>query len=172
MVPAAPPTSVPAVHPLHILIDSLECDDSAHEFRCLTQNMARKLYRSFRWLLASVTLLWAVEKTLSTSRDKLHIVESFRAPGRYHRRVRLDAEQTVEMSVRVNRAQPATANAINELKRRKIMIRQGTVHILLSVYIVLTLPALVLGQVYSIDASLALSRKSGRPIFAMAGNKT
>ena len=52
------------------------------------------------------------------------------------------------------------------------MIRQGTVHILLSVYIVLTLPALVLGQVYSIDASLALSRKSGRPIFAMAGNKT
>jgi hypothetical protein len=34
------------------------------------------------------------------------------------------------------------------------------------------LPSLTVGQLQSVDEALQLSRKTGRPIFAMAGSKT
>ena len=55
---------------------------------------------------------------------------------------------------------------------RRNLIRRSSIRTLLSACTVFTLPSLVLGQSYSVDESLALSRKTGRPIFAMAGDKT
>jgi len=52
------------------------------------------------------------------------------------------------------------------------MIGRWTVRALLSACTMFTVPAMVLGQLYSVDESLELSRKTGRPIFAMAGNET
>jgi hypothetical protein len=34
------------------------------------------------------------------------------------------------------------------------------------------LPSVLVAQLQSVDEAIALSRKTGRPIFAMAGNKT
>ena len=38
--------------------------------------------------------------------------------------------------------------------------------------ILLAFPAVVLAQLHSVDEAAALSKTTGRPIFAMAGNKT
>ena len=59
-----------------------------------------------------------------------------------------------------------------EAKRRLVMVRSWTAGTLLAVCTTMTLPALVLAQMQSVDEALALSRKTGRPVFALAGNRT
>ena len=52
------------------------------------------------------------------------------------------------------------------------MVVQCAIRMLVAAAAVCTVPALASAQLKDIDEALSLSRKTGRPIFAMAGNKT
>ena len=52
------------------------------------------------------------------------------------------------------------------------MSRSSFVGALVCCASLVSLPSVVVGQLQSVDEAVQLSRKTGRPIFAMAGSKT
>ena len=52
------------------------------------------------------------------------------------------------------------------------MSQQSVQRVILSLGVLASLPSVLMAQLQSVDEALATARRTGRPIFAMAGNKT
>jgi hypothetical protein len=52
------------------------------------------------------------------------------------------------------------------------MLRRLVQRIVVCLGVLASLPSVLMAQLQSVDEALAVSKRTGRPIFAMAGNKT